>query len=149
MAASTIPTDGSIHKVEISLDGGSTWNLLGYQKEVSLNVSTDMREITSKTQCNFREKVPTVSNWTISGTAEVMTDETDGKNIKTMIGQLRNTIDLRIHPIDCAGDEITGELTYYGSGHFSTLDVSFPEKDTATYNYTFEGSGELTVEEVV
>ena len=144
MAASAIPVDGSLYKVQISTDSGSSWDLLGYQKDATLSISTEFREITSKTQCNFREKKPTVSNWTASGTAEYYNDTGSGLVFDSILALLRTECMIQLIPIDCSGTEVVGESSYTGSGFFSQLDASFPEKDTATYNYTFEGSGTLT-----
>lgn len=149
MAASTIPVDGSLYKVEISTDGGSSWDLLGYQKEASISISTEFREITSKTQCNYREKKATVSNWTASGTAEYYNDTGSGLVFDDIFATLRTECMIQFMPIDCSGTDVVGETKYTGSGFFSQLDVAFPEKDTATYSYTFEGSGTLTKAAVV
>lgn len=144
MAASTIPVDGSLYKVEISTDSGSSWDTLGYQKDATLSISTEFREITSKTQCNWREKVATVSNWTASGTAEYYNDTSSGLVFDSLFATLRTACQIRFMPIDCSGSNVVGESSYTGAGFFTQLDVSFPEKDTATYSYTFEGSGTLT-----
>lgn len=149
MAASTVPVDGSLYKVEVSTDGGSSWSMLGYQKEANISISTEFREITSKSQCNYREKIPTVSNWTASGTAEVLNDTGSGLTVVNIFETLRTSAQIRIHPIDCSGTPVVGEMSYAGSGFFSQLDVAFPEKETATFSYTFEGSGTLTVTAVV
>ena len=144
MAAQTTPIDGSYYRVEFSTDGGTTLAELGYQKESGLQISTEFREITSKAQCNWREKVPTVSNWTISGTAEFYNNDATDVVYDDLLAELRTVDRLKITAVDCSGVAISGETEYEGAGFFSQLDVSFPEKDTATYSYTWEGSGALT-----
>lgn len=143
MAAETTPLDGSRYLVQISTDSGTTWSTLGWQKESSMNISTDERDITSKTQEDWKERKPTASSWTISGRCFYVNGTAGSdklyKDLKATIG---STIMMKQVPI-LNGTPVSGEIEYEGSGHFASLDVSFPEKETASYQYTFNGSGEI------
>ena len=150
MAASTTPLDGSMYLVSVSTDDGSTWDVLGFQKESNFSIATESREITSKTQCAYREKVPTVSTWTISGTAEFYNNDATDLVYNDLFDLRGTSVMLKVTPVICSsGDPATGEFEYSGSGFFSQLDASFPEKETASYAYTFEGSGTLTKAAIV
>lgn len=141
MAASTTPVDGSIYLFQFSTDSGTTWKDLGYQKESGIQFTTESRQITSKTQASWREELPTVSTWSITGTAEYYNN--DDIEVFDDVLALRGTvIKVRITAVDAAGTAITGESRYTGDGFWNSLDVSFPEKDTASYSYAFKGIGQ-------
>jgi hypothetical protein len=149
MAASTKPTDGSFFRFQYSTDGGTTYDELGYQKESGLQIATEFREITSKAQCDYREKVATVSTWTVSGTAEYYTSGATLSVFSDLLALRGTEINIKITAVDCEGAPIVGEKEFYGRGFWSQLDVSFPEKETASFSYTFEGSGTLTEDTIV
>lgn len=148
MAAATVPLDGSLYLFQFSTDAGTTWKDLGYQKESGLQIATESREITSKTQATYREKLPTVSTWSISGTAEYYNSD-DIEVFDDVFATRGTVLNVRLTAVTSTGTAIVGESRYTGEGFWTSLDVSFPEKDTASYSYTFEGTGVLTKSVIV
>ena len=145
MAASTIPVDGKIYILEFSTDTGTTWKQLGatYQQEKNLSERQEFRSITGVGQCSFREKVPTISDWSLSGTVQFYYGTTGSSNYLALRDTRGTSFLVRLKPYDC-GDEIVGELEFQGSCFWTELSPVFPVNETATYSYTFEGTGELT-----
>jgi hypothetical protein len=144
MAASTTPLDGKIYLVEISTDAGTTWKQLGYQNECNLNNRQEFREITSKTQCDYREKLPTIGDWSVSGTVQFYHGTSGSSNYQTLLGTKGTTFLVKLKPVDC-GDAIVGELQFQGTCFWTELSNVFPVNETASYSYTFEGTGTLSV----
>lgn len=142
MAASTTPVDGKLYKLEFSADGGTTWKRLGYQLECNLAERQEFREITSKDQCSWREKVPTVGSWSVSGTVNFYHGTSGASNYALLRSTKGTVIQMRIKPEDC-GDVATGELEFSGKCFWTELSPVFPVNNTATYSYTFEGTGDL------
>jgi hypothetical protein len=144
MAASTIPINGDPYLLEVSTDSGSSWDAVAYQLDATISESTESREITSKTQTSYREYKATVSTWTLSGRAEFLGGTGSGLTLNSLRDSNRTEIEVRLHPYDTAGNEITGEFSYRGKGFFESINAAFPQKETATYDFTFKGSGTLT-----
>ena len=144
MAASTTPVDGKIYLVEFSTDAGTTWKQLGYQNECNLNERQEFREITSKTQCNYREKIPTIGDWSVSGTVQFFHGTTGSSNYQALRATKGTLFQVRLTPVDC-GDAIVGELEFEGTCFWTELGHVFPVNETASYSYTFEGTGNLDV----
>ena len=143
MAASTTPVDGKIYLVEFSTDTGTTWKQLGFQNECNLNERQEFREITSKQQCDYREKLPTIGDWSVSGTVNFLYGTAGSSNYKALRDTKGTTFLVRLKPYDC-GDAIVGELAFAGTCFWTELSNVFPVNETASYSYTFEGSGALT-----
>lgn len=144
MAASTTPIDGKIYLVKISTDAGTTWKELGYQLECNLSERVEFREITSKQQCTNREKIPTISDWSVSGTVNYYHGTSGSSNYQTLRETKGQTFLVQLVPVDC-GDNIVGELKFQGTCFWTDLSPVFPVNGTATYSYTFEGTGVLDV----
>lgn len=144
MAASTQPVDGQQYLVQMSTDGGTTWLTLGFQQGANLSISGESRELTAKNVCYWRQYEPTASSWTLGGTAGLYTDGTPAITQVDLFAVINTTVQVKITALDCAGTDIVGEVEYNGQGHLTELNMDFPDKDTATYTYTFQGSGVLT-----
>ena len=144
MAASTAPIDGSQYLVQISQDGGTTFLTLGYQQDANVSISGETRELTAKNVCYWREYAPTASSWTLGGTAGVYTDGTPEITQGDLFKYINSIVIVKIVSVDCSGTEITGEDEYEGTAIITELSMDFPDKDTATYTYSFQGTGVLT-----
>ena len=148
MAASTSPVDGQQYFVEISEDTGTTWKALGYQQDANISVTGETREITAKNICYWREYAPSASSWTLGGTASIYTTGDTELTQVDVFDLINSSVLVKVTAVDCAGAPITGEVEYSGKGVLTELTMDFPDKDTATYSYSFQGSGEL-IEEII
>ena len=143
MAASTSPVDGQQYLVEISVDGGTNYGTLGYQQDANVSITGETREITAKNICYWREYAPSASSWTLGGTASIYTDGSPELTQSDVFKLVNSTVLLKVTAVDCSGAPIVGEVEYGGLGVLTELTMDFPDKDTATYSYSFQGSGKL------
>ena len=144
MAASTSPVDGQQYLVEISDDAGTTYKALGYQQDANIGVTGETREITAKNICYWREYAPSASSWTLGGTDSIYTDGDPQLTQSGVFRLINSTVLIKVTAVDCAGAPIPGEMEYGGLGVLTELSMEFPDKDTASYTYSFQGSGVLT-----
>ena len=149
MAASTTPVDGQQYLVEMSRDGGTTYDQLGYQQDANVSITGETREITAKNICYWREYAPSASSWTMGGTAGIYTDGTPDITQVDLFAIINSIVIVKVTAVDCTGTKIVGEVEYGGTAIITELSMEFPDKDTATYTYNFQGSGALTETPIV
>lgn len=103
----------------------------------SLEMSTNMRDITSKDTGGWTEKSPGRKEW--SAQADALTNY--GVDASTRTG----FIDL--FEIWRTGARVQivseGEFTYTGEAYISSLSKTAPDAENTTYSVTFEGASEL------
>jgi len=142
MAASTKPVNGQQYVVQVSNDGGTTFKTLGWQQDCNISFNGETRELSSKTTCYWREYAPAASSWTTGGTAGLGTDFTPEISNTELFTYMNTEVDILITAVNCAdGQPIVAENEWAGKGIITELTLDFPDKDTATYTYQFQGSG--------
>lgn len=149
MAASTEPVNGQQYLVQISTDSGTTWETLGFQQDCNFAVAGETRELTAKNVCYWRTYAPTASSWTMGGTAGLYTDGSPDITQADLFPLINTTVDIKITALDCTPAAIVGEVEYEGSCIITELTMDFPDKDTATYTWSVQGTGEPTQTAIV
>jgi len=146
MSVLTTPADGGIFKILISEDNGTTWKKLGFRKGLNLGLQVNDREITNADDCLWVASLPTTGSWTINGSCQIIPgDGTTVVSFSDLAKLARTMLDIKIETVDCAGALIANAYRYAGDGYFTQLDAAFTEKDTATYSFSFKGTGALAI----
>lgn len=146
MSVLTTPAEGGIFKFLISQDGGTTWKKLGFRKGLNLGLQVNDRDITNADDCNWVASLPTTGAWSINGSAQIIPgDGTTVVSYSDLAKLARTVLDLKIETVDCAGALIPNAYRYAGKGYFTQLDGAFTEKDTATFSFSFKGTGALAI----
>jgi len=111
----------------------------GCAKETSMSFNTDMREVTSATDNNFRSYKPNLSTWTVNCSGLAATVEytfaqiaEDWKN-RTLI-----TVQFTFN----TGTEF---ITFSGNAMITGLELGGNLRAAATYNVSLQGSGGITI----
>jgi len=142
MAASTKAINTSAYYLEISSDGGTTWEKLGELTGCSLSRTHSTRETTDLSSGGNTERAEGLKSWQFSG---------DGNTAYADVAGFVKPDDLHTHWDN--RDELdvrfstgnTGDFEYSGKAYISDFGIEngSPEENQ-TYSITFEGNGALT-----
>lgn len=142
MAASSKAINTSAYYVEISTDGGSTWEKLGELTGCSLSRSHSVRETTDLYSGGNREVAEGLKSWNLSGEGNVAYAEESGfVKPDTLHGHWddRDELDIRFS----TGND--GDYEYSGKAYISEYGLeNNSAEENQTYSITFEGTGALT-----
>lgn len=109
-------------------------------KNVSLNMKLETREVTNTFSAFFREYKPDVITWDMSDDGFMILDNF-GYTKMTNALLTRQTLDIKFF-VDNGVDGIT---YYTGLAILTSVSLSGPNNDAASYSITLQGSGVLTV----
>lgn len=150
MAAQTTPINGSLSRVSISTDGGTSYKMVAYETTSSLSLSSNDIEIASKQVCGWTERQGGKKSWTISGTALYQNGLTAQLSYKDIFPLVGTKVDVKIDVVDCAtGTPIADEYQYDGEAIVGSADPTFPDNDNSSYSFELRGTGALTQSVIV
>jgi len=142
MAASDSAINTSNYFVEISSDGGNTWEKLGELTGCSLSRSHSTRETTDLYSGGATERAEGLKNWSLSGDGNVAYADEAGfvkpDDLHTHWDD-RDKLDVRFATAN------TGDFQYSGKAYITEFGLeNNSAEENQTYSITFEGSGALT-----
>lgn len=110
--------------------------VLAGQKNVILNRQVRMINVTNEIEKNWAESLPATKSWTVNCGGMFIKNEAAFTALENaFLNGTLLTIEL-----------IGNGKTYTGSAYLSQFPLTASYNDTFTYNLTFIGSGELTIE---
>lgn len=103
-----------------------------------LEVSQAMRDVTTKDSSAWKEVLPGLREWSVSGDGLVALDATYGTE---------ELIDLIINATNVSlkfTTNTSGDVYWTGSAYADSVSVSSPANETPTYSFSFVGTSSLT-----
>lgn len=141
MAASTDVMNGTDVILQISEDGGTTYDTIGKLTSCSLSVSLDTRDTTSKESSGWAEKLAATRSWSMSGEGLVTYNaETDVDKPNDLFTLLSNRTKIKAK----FGSTTTDEFDYEGDCFITAYEQEAGVEENVTYSITLDGTGSLT-----
>jgi predicted secreted protein len=141
-----MPTTGPVNGTLISIykDVSGTLKKIANATSNSLDISKDMIDVTSKDSAGAKEFIAGEYGYTLNVEAIFEDDSSVGAgqvSYKDLVTDLLAGTLLTI----VMTSNVTGDEKYTGSAFFSSLSLSAPNNDKATWTGTLQGSGALTL----
>jgi predicted secreted protein len=141
-----MPTTGPVNGTLISIykDVSGTLKKIANATSNSLDISKDMIDVTSKDSAGAKEFIAGEYGYTLNVEAIFEDDQSVGASqisYKDLVTDLLAGTLLTI----VMSSNVTGDEKYTGSAFFSSLSLSAPNNDKATWTGTLQGSGALTL----
>jgi predicted secreted protein len=140
--ATTGPVNGTL--ISIYKDVSGTLKKIANATSNSLDISKDMIDVTSKDSAGAKEFIAGEYGYTLNVEAIFEDDASVGASqisYKDLVTDLLAGTLLTI----VMTSNVTGDEKYTGSAFFSSLSLSAPNNDKATWTGTLQGSGALTL----
>jgi predicted secreted protein len=140
--ATTGPVNGTL--ISIYKDVSGTLKKIANATSNSLDISKDMIDVTSKDSAGAKEFIAGEYGYTLNVEAIFEDDSSVGAG---QISYKDLVIDLLAGTLVTIvmTSNVTGDEKYTGSAFFSSLSLSAPNNDKATWTGTLQGSGALTL----
>ncbi|NBQ47721.1 MAG: hypothetical protein EBU33_04605 [Sphingobacteriia bacterium] len=140
--ATTGPVNGTL--ISIYKDVSGSLKKIANATSHSFDVSKDMIDVTSKDSAGAKEFIAGEYGYTLNVEAIFEDDASVGatqQSFKDLAADLLAGTLLTI----VISTNVTGDEKYTGSAFFTTLSLSAPNNDKATWTGTLQGSGALTI----
>lgn len=139
-----MPTVGTVISGVMAIYTGATPTKITCQVNASLNLKRDTRDITCKDSGDWEDALPARKSWTLSGTANLALDATNGWgalftawNAGTAVAVVFQT-------------GVNGDKKYSGSAYVTSLSAdSSGSQENVTLSFEFKGNGVLTEATIV
>tara|TARA_Y100001963_G_scaffold71228_1_gene99055 strand:+ start:28 stop:474 length:447 start_codon:yes stop_codon:yes gene_type:complete len=141
-----------LNGTDIKVYDSSTNILVAYAQSGTLNFSMSTRDITNKESGGFKESLEGLREWSIDldgayawtdASGSALSNGADDLFSKYLLDAGSNTREA--FTIRFGNTTATTSNTYYeGSAFLTSVSVSAPTEDTATYSMSFEGTAGLT-----
>lgn len=113
--------------------------LLGFVKDTSADVSSNMIDTSNKDAGDWAAFMPGRKTGTISGSALLRFDATEGFN--TLFDDIDAGTEIAVR----ISNEIVGDNELFAAKCLvSSLSLSFPDDDVVSYDFEFQVTGEIT-----
>jgi predicted secreted protein len=141
-----MPTTGPVNGTLISIykDVSGTLKKIANATSNSLDISKDMIDVTSKDSAGAKEFIAGEYGYTLNVEAIFEDDQSVGASqisYKDLVTDLLAGTLLTI----VLTSNVSGDEKYTGAAFFSSLSLSAPNNDKATWTGTLQGSGALTL----
>jgi len=103
----------------------------------SVPKSKPTRETANKDSGNWMTKLPTRSNWSMTGTAFFQFIASGGYLTLNTAMDAGTLVQVKMSTL------VSGDHYWHGSGYITDLTADFPDDEASSYNITIEGNGEL------
>ena len=140
--ATTGPVNGTL--ISIFKDVSGSLKKIANATSHSFDVSKDMIDVTSKDSAGAKEFIAGEYGYTLNVEAIFEDDSSVGatqQSFKDLATDLLAGTLLTI----VISTNVTGDEKYTGTAFFTTLSLSAPNNDKATWTGTLQGSGALTI----
>ena len=127
--------------IQISEDGGTSYDVIGRCTSASLSVSMETRDTTTKDSAGWQENLEGLKSWSVSGDGLVTYSvgaDTDGPNDLFTLLNNRTKVKIKF------GSTTTDELDYTGDAFLVSYEQEAGVEDNVTYSFSFTGTGALT-----
>jgi predicted secreted protein len=140
-----------LNGTDIRVYDSSTNVLVAYAQSGTLNFSMSTRDITNKDSGGFKESLEGLREWSIdldgayawtNPAGAALADGADDLFIKYLLDAGSNTREAFTLRFGNTGGA-TGDTYYQGSAFLTSVSLSAPTEDTATYSMSFEGTAGL------
>lgn len=109
---------------------------IAYSKSCTLNMTLGTSDTTNKDDSGWAGALPSVRSWSVDGDGLY----NYGGTTSELFGMYNNRTRASIR----FTNKTTGDKYYTGYCYLTSLSISAPDKDTATYSFTFTGDGQLS-----
>lgn len=140
MAATSIMNSTDV-VIQISEDGGTTYDIIGRATSASLSVSMETRDTTTKDSSGWQENLEGLKSWSLSGdglvTYSISGDYDTPDDLFTLLSN-RTLIKVKF------GSATSGEIDYTGDAYLVSYEQEAGVEENVTYSFGFTGTGVLT-----
>ena len=140
MAATSIMNSTDV-VIQISEDGGTTYDIIGRATSASLSVSMETRDTTSKDSAGWQENLEGLKSWSLSGdglvTYSISGDYDTPDDLFTLLSN-RTLVKVKF------GSATSGEIDYTGDAYLVSYEQEAGVEENVTYSFGFTGTGVLT-----
>lgn len=140
MAATSIMNSTDV-VIQISEDGGTTYDIIGRATSASLSVSMETRDVTSKDSAGWQENLEGLKSWSLSGdglvTYSISGDYDTPDDLFTLLSN-RTLVKVKF------GSATSGEIDYTGDAYLVSYEQEAGVEENVTYSFGFTGTGVLT-----
>ena len=117
------------------------------QSELSIDVTVDSIDYTSKDSAGWAETGNGLRHWSGSCTIIVDWQEASKKQYKDIFTAITNRTNLSL--IAKMSTEATGDVSLSGTAKIDSINLTAPMEDKVTASFNFTGSGALTLASAV
>jgi len=96
------------------------------------------RDITTKSNAGWRKKLGGMRDWTCSGDSLLCFDDAYGYSELFALITARTPVTLKF------STEVTGDHFWEGTALLTSIDLTAPMEENATYSFSFEGADSIT-----
>jgi TP901-1 family phage major tail protein len=140
MAATSIMNSTDV-VIQISEDGGTTYDIIGRATSASLSVSMETRDTTNKDSAGWQENLEGLKSWSLSGdglvTYSISGDYDTPDDLFTLLSN-RTLVKVKF------GSATSGEIDYTGDAYLVSYEQEAGVEENVTYSFGFTGTGVLT-----
>lgn len=140
MAATSIMNSTDV-VIQISEDGGTSYDIIGRATSASLSVSMETRDTTTKDSVGWQENLEGLKAWSLSGdglvTYSISGDYDTPDDLFTLLSN-RTLVKVKF------GSETSGEIDYTGDAYLVSYEQEAGVEENVTYSFGFTGTGVLT-----
>lgn len=127
--------------IQISEDGGSSYDVIGRATSASLSVSMETRDTTNKDSAGWQENLEGLKAWSLSGdglvTYSISGDFDTPDDLFTLLSN-RTKVKVKF------GSATSGEVDYTGDAYLVSYEQEAGVEENVTYSFGFTGTGVLT-----
>jgi len=139
--------NGSQYTVMFETDGTSVV-VADHVTDLSVNVSTETRDTTSKNNGGFRALLPGLKTLTVNFTAFYAGDATNGYDELMVDFLAGNKQDVKVCSFDfTGGSEVAGDKEIVFEAFITSLELSAGTEDNASYTCTMECVSAITFQD--
>ena len=140
MAATSIMNSTDV-VIQISEDGGTSYDIIGRATSASLSVSMETRDTTNKDSAGWQENLEGLKAWSLSGdglvTYSISGDYDTPDDLFTLLSN-RTLVKVKF------GSATSGEIDYTGDAYLVSYEQEAGVEENVTYSFGFTGTGVLT-----
>ncbi len=140
MAATSIMNSTDV-VIQISEDGGTSYDIIGRATSASLSVSMETRDTTTKDSAGWQENLEGLKSWSLSGdglvTYSITGDYETPDDLFTLLSN-RTLVKVKF------GSATSGEIDYTGDAYLVSYEQEAGVEENVTYSFGFTGTGVLT-----
>lgn len=133
-------TTGKINTTLLKMyTGTAPGTAVTHSTDATLSFSMATRDATTKDSAGYEEVLEGLRSWEISGTAMLAFDAANGVDELSVIALARTATTIRF------STNVSGDTFWSGTGYITSFEPSAPgQEETATFSFSFKGTGTLT-----
>lgn len=132
-----MPTTGIIKGTSLKIFNNTAE--INHCTEATLSLSKTIIDTTSKDSNAWRTTLEGTKQWTLTGTAYVAYDATEG--VDELLSDFNTDATVSVE----LTTDVTGDASYTGTGRISSFEKTGNLDEAAQFSFTIEGTGALTI----